>query len=253
MSRIVISESPPPLDASQVHVWFADPRGIREKVLDEYRSFLDEGETGRLDRFRFARDRRSYLVAHGLTRAALSHYEDRPPESWRFVTNEHGRPEPHPELGSRLRFNISHTDGAVACAVAIDRDIGVDVERAPSASAVDELAAHAFSSSERKELAELADDAQVGRFLQLWTVKEAYIKARGLGLTIPLDAFSISIGEPITIRFGSPIQDEPEGWQLEQLWVSADRSLAVAIPRSDADLEVVVVDPGSKIVRDRVP
>lgn len=230
------------LDEGTLHVRYAWPEGVEDAALERCSSLIDERERTRMASFRFAADRRSYLVAHGLLRSTLSDFGDVDPEAWRFVAAEGERPELHPSHGSRLRFNLSHTRSAVACAIAIDRDVGVDVESIPTGRAVGELAAHAFSAAEQESLASLSDTARGSHFLEIWTLKEAYIKARGVGLGLPLDAFTIGLGEPATIRFDERIEDDPHAWQFEQRWLSPDQCLAVAVRRSGSDLGVVLTD-----------
>lgn len=195
-------------------------------------------------RLRFAADRDAYLVAHAMVRVVLSTYEDRDPASWRFVANEHGRPEIDPAQRSRLSFNLSHTRGLVACAVATGRSVGVDVETTDRRIDADEISRRHFAAAEHRALAALPEDRRDRRFLEYWTLKEAYIKARGVGLGLPLDSFAIELGDggPIGISFDDRAGDDPSGWQFDQRWVSATESLAVAIPRRGADLAVTLRD-----------
>jgi 4'-phosphopantetheinyl transferase len=230
------------LGEETVHVRYAWTDGIEDAALDRCFSLLDGAEHARMESFRFPSDRRAYLVAHTLLRRTLSDFGDVAPGEWRFVSSEHGRPELDRSHASRIRFNLSHTRRAVACAVALDRDIGIDVESPPAPKAVDELAAHAFSSTEQRDLASREGAARRRRFVEMWTLKEAYVKARGDGLRVPLDAFTIGLGEPTTIRFDECIEDDPHGWQFEQRWLSPDQCLAVAVRRSGSDLGVVVTD-----------
>ena len=231
--------------AAPIDTWMARPDEIvDERLLELYRAILDAGEQARMEGFRFARDRHSYLVAHALVRWALSACEERDPASWRFVANEHGRPEVAPEFGSKLRFNLSHTRGLVACAVAVDRSVGVDVESLRRPDEMDEVAGYAFAEEELRALAALTGVPRQRRFLEIWTLKEAYIKARGRGMDLPLDAIAIDVspGERITATFGTAVADDPARWQFEQRWVSDQESLAVAITRTGADLGVVIRD-----------
>jgi len=231
------------IDQQSVDVWISKPDSIGdEALLLAYRGVLDEDERTRMGRLRFPEDRHTYLVAHALARSALSRYEDRDPAEWRFVSNEHGRPEIHPRHRSSLRFNLSHTRRVVACGVAIDRSIGVDVESAERRIDIEEVARQQFADDEYRALVALPEDRRRARFLEYWTLKEAYIKARGRGLDLPLDSFSLDLSEeePITVSFDDRAGDDPAAWQFMQCWLSPSDSLAVAIPRRGNDLDVTI-------------
>lgn len=231
------------LTEREVHVWLTHPERIREpERLAAYDRLLTADERRRGQRFRFERDRHAFLVTRALVRTVLSRYEDVDPADWRFVTRSHGRPELAPDMGSRMRFNLSHTDGLIACAVALERDVGVDVEASDRRAETTEIADRFFSPSEVEELRALAPHLQRARFFTYWTLKEAYIKARGLGLAIPLDGFSFHLREnhPISISFDERVADEPLAWQFRQEWPTDRHSLATCVARRGADLRITV-------------
>jgi 4'-phosphopantetheinyl transferase len=192
-------------------------------------SLLSEPEKRRLERFRFEPDRVMFLVARALVRLTLSRCADVRPEAWRFRTGTHGRPEiSHPP--SRLRFSLSHTKGLAACAVILERDIGLDVEALSREPAI-ELARRFFSAREADQLARTPIDGRATRFLEYWTLKEAYVKARGLGLSLPLDRFSVYNTTHNTwgISFEAPLNDDPARWWLRSFRVGATHQAALAI------------------------
>ncbi|WP_428268384.1 4'-phosphopantetheinyl transferase family protein [Haliangium sp.] len=183
------------LGDAEVQVWTSVPEtlmdaGARRRCL----ALLSEDEQARMNRFRFERDRHLYLVAHALVRRVLSRYVDVAPDRWRFVTNQYGRPDIAPGLSpTPLRFNLSHTRGLVAVAVTLGRDLGVDVEHMFPRSFSLDVAEHFFAPREVAALMALPEHARRDRFFAYWTLKESYIKARGMGLALPLDGFAFHL------------------------------------------------------------
>src|SRR5262249_14908767 len=150
---------------------------------------LDEAERARASGFRVEWARREFVAGRALLRAALTRYADVPPGSWAFQNDARGKP--HLVAGSpALSFNVSHSSGVVACIVARKGRVGVDVEsRARSTDPLD-LAKRYFAPQEAEELMALSDGQQRRRFFEMWTLKEAYAKARGLGLGLAFDSFT---------------------------------------------------------------
>ncbi|MGF1512128.1 MAG: 4'-phosphopantetheinyl transferase family protein [Elainellaceae cyanobacterium] len=224
------------LAPDEVHLWFSAPEQCRHQV-ETYWSWLDERERQRSSRFRFDRDRHSYLVAHGLLRSCLSRYGGLPPGQWSFSTNAYGRPEIAAQRPP-LRFNLSRARGLVACAVTRSADIGVDVEAVGRAADLAAIARTSFTPKEQADLAQAEGPRQ--RFFQLWTLKEAYVKAIGLGLSLPLQSLEFRVGadEPATIEFSALAEPKPaEGWQFFLLKPTAEHCLAIAV-RSGLSMQV---------------
>ena len=152
---------------------------------------LDAGERGRLTRFRFERDANSFASAHALARLALSEAKQHIlPSAWSFRTAEFGKPEL--AFPSELRFNLSHTRGLVAAATLVGAEVGVDVEAIGTRDVAEELRERVLSPRESQALDALAHDRQAERFFSIWSLKESYIKARGLGLRLPLKEISFA-------------------------------------------------------------
>jgi 4'-phosphopantetheinyl transferase len=212
--------------------------------LSACRELLSENEIAKSKRFHFQRDRRRYLVTRALVRSVLSRYAAVDPRAWAFRENEYGRPEIAGPAGvSKLRFNVSHTDGFIACLVGLDRDLGVDVENVRRRGQTVEIADRCFSPTEVDELRRQPPHAQRTRFFEYWTLKEAYIKARGMGLSIRLEEFSFHIedGRPIRISFGPRLHDDPASWQFWVFRPTDHHILAAGIRRGDEpDLSTVL-------------
>jgi 4'-phosphopantetheinyl transferase len=229
----------------EVHVWYARPdRLVHSEQHDRYRAMLSADETTRQNRFVFAKDRHLYLVSRAVVRATLSRYADVDPAAWVFSTNAHGKPDiAHPVRLPPLRFNLSHCDGLVALAVTLDCDVGIDAENIGRPVPVLDLARRCFSPAEAAELARWPARRQRERFYDYWTLKEAYIKARGMGLSIPLDGFSMhpTPQNRIEITFAPGVQDDPAHWQFAQFTPTKEHKIALAIRRAPGeDLPVVL-------------
>jgi 4'-phosphopantetheinyl transferase len=222
------------LGERDVHVWVARPDEIQEPgLLAAYRELLSPAELERQGRFLFAPGRHQFLVAHALVRTVLARYAPVDPRSWRFVENEHGRPDLAPGQGPPLCFNLSHADGMIACAVTLARPIGVDVEALERRGDTVGIADRYFSPFEVAALRALPRERQRERFLLYWTLKESYIKARGLGLALPLEQFSFHLDEPgpIRISFAPELADDAQAWQFALFRPGARHVLAVGVRR----------------------
>lgn len=221
------------LDENEIHVWYTFYEKINNpSLLDAYHKLMNEEEAMNQQSFVFERGRLEYLVARALIRTTLSRYADQEPSKWKFRTNSYGRPEIfYPIIIPKLCFNLSHCEGLVACAVTLDREIGIDVENTNRVGSYLDSAESFFSPSEAKTLKSLVPEEQTQRFFEYWTLKEAYIKARGMGLSIPLDQFSFHLerGQPIRITFDSRLKDDPSIWQFELRRVSEQHQMAVGI------------------------
>lgn len=242
--------SPPPLASplalprEEVHVWFVEPDAVTdEALLARFCGWLAPEEVKRRDRYMFDRSKREYLLTRALARSTLSRYAAVAPEAWSFTANAWGRPEIASREHAHLRFNLSNTFGLIACAVAWAREVGVDVEDPSRHGATVAIADRFFSPLEVEALRRLPEEAQRDRFFDYWTLKEAYIKARGMGLAIPLDQFSFLLEEAAPIRLvGAPeLGDDGASWQFEKLELTRRHRTALAIRRGDdRPLRVVV-------------
>ena len=190
---------------------------------------LDDEERARAARFVHERDRCQFIAAHALLRILLQELAGGPAGAWRFAVGSHGKPSLHPDhrLG-RLAFNISHTRGAVACAMTLDHDIGVDIEDLERPGRLLEIAHAYFAPDELIVLHRAPPAEQHAVFLRLWTLKEAYIKAHGDGLSLPLDRFAFALSPP-AIAFAPGFPDDPAVWQFCTLTPTASHILSVAV------------------------
>lgn len=187
------------MENQALDLWFAYPDDLlTEEASRACSSLLSEDERIRSEAFRFNRDRRQYLASRALLRHALSQYDPRKPEAWRFLSNSHGKSAIAPTCG--LRFNLSHSSGLVACLIAHGLEVGVDVEPHERAGEIVEIAVSVFSPKELRQLESLSGTPKANRALSLWVLKEAYVKARGFGLSLPLTQFSFLFSDADNIR-----------------------------------------------------
>lgn len=224
------------LGPNEVAIWVARPEAWGDAVQAHYDALMTDAERSRQRAFVFEKNRRESLVTRGLVRTTLSRYRAVAAGEWRFRTNEWGRPEIDPPCG--LHFNLSNHPSMVVCAVSEGRAIGVDVEPIARGKDILEMADTVFAPSELAELRALPEASRPDRAVALWTLKESYIKARGMGLSLPLDRFAMRFHEgAITVEVRAPIVDDAARWTFRivdrdghriALCVEGDRSLVVA-------------------------
>jgi 4'-phosphopantetheinyl transferase len=239
------------LPPGEIHLWLSFYDEITdERLLASYRDLLVAEEAQQEQRFYFAKDRRRYLVTRAMVRTVLSRYVSMKPSAWIFSIGAYGRPEiANVKSGTEhLSFNLSHTDGLIVLGVTKHREIGVDVENFTAREISIDIADHFFSSEEVAALALVPKYQQQYRFFEYWTFKEAYIKARGMGLFLPLDKFSFHYPREgavdMTIR--PEMGDDSSRWQFCQFRPMPQYLVAVCTER-------IVNQPAHLVIRKIVP
>jgi 4'-phosphopantetheinyl transferase len=215
-----------------VHLWITNDEDIVDPaLLARYERLLAPAEAERMRRFRLPRHRHQFLVARALLRHVLALYLDADPAALRFGVNRWGKPHlVAPATTVVPAFNLSHSEGRVVLALAADGEIGADVEAPLRDTAALDIAGHYFAPDEVAQLRDTPAPGQPGRFLDFWTLKEAYIKACGEGLAIPLDHFAYRLDDdrPIRIAFVPERDDDPDRWRFWQLRPASGHRIAVA-------------------------
>ncbi|HEV7600770.1 MAG TPA: 4'-phosphopantetheinyl transferase superfamily protein [Bradyrhizobium sp.] len=238
------------LAVGQVDVWLAAPDQISADDLRSYERLMSADEHARWTRFVVPKPRLQHLVARALLRTTLSRYVDVAPRQWRFETNAYGRPQvAAPTLACDLRFNISHTDGLVAVAVTKGHEIGVDVENDTRRLDVSQLAPSVFAPAEVATLERTAELDRPDVFFAFWTLKEAYIKARGMGLSLKLDGFAFDLsGTHPRASFNDRCPDDASRWQFRRYRPTATHALAVAVsaPEDAVDVRLIWAVPDAQ-------
>ena len=218
------------LATGEVQVWRAalDLEASRVRIL---RETLTSDERSRADRFRFPDDCRSYVVARAVLRGILARYVEMDPARVPIRHGPLGKPELGDACGERpLNFNLSHSHHLAVYAVTMERQVGIDVEHIRPVSAYVKIVERFFSPLEASALRAMADDARQEAFFACWTRKEAYVKARGVGLSSSLRAFSVSL-DP---GHGSGLLEttdgqEPSRWSIHSLNVGQGYAAALAV------------------------
>lgn len=227
------------INQNECHLWFAYDQQISDvNLIEEYHQCLNLQESEKQKNFYFPRHRHQYLVTRSLVRDVLSKYVVTiAPKEWQFKNNKYNKPSiANLSLPFPLRFNLSHTEEMIVFTVTSGWQVGVDVENLSRENTIERLAKNSFSTPEYQALMALPIYARRHRFYQLWTLKEAYIKACGMGMSIPLKDFSFSLPEnnDIAISFEQARNDNPKNWQFYQLTPSNNHLVSLALKGQDA-------------------
>src|SRR5262245_4061743 len=224
-------EGLPPLSPEVVHVWQAgmDRDSVQSDILEE---LLSPEERARAARFHFDNHRQRYIVGRGLLRRLLASYLPCRPQDVRLCYNSHGKPAlSGTNCPQGLKFNASHSDGLLLAAVALGREIGVDVERRRQLNDWRGLAGRFFAPREVAALDGLPSGDRERAFFTCWTRKEAYLKAQGLGLALPLNGFAVSVAPDRRAGLLAADHDPAQlgRWELRDVSPDTDYAGAVAV------------------------
>jgi 4'-phosphopantetheinyl transferase len=216
-----------------VHIWFRATDGLDAAAIAAAASVLSDEERAQYARFHFVRDARDYAAAHALLRTVLSHDGDLRPESWQFERTPHGKPFLIGHGEARTSFSLSHAHGMVACAVTAGGiDLGVDVECLDREVDALDIATRFFSPAETQLLARLDSESRRRRFFDLWTLKEALVKATGAGLSTPLSSVAFTVGAAGDVTLEAPALIDADSWQFGLFAPGPKHRLAVAVRRT---------------------
>ena len=239
----------PALTPGAVHLW---PLRVNAEAWPgiDWASFLSKDERDRARRFKYARDAYRYTASRALLRIVLGAYLRLDPQDLAFDYSTNGKP--FLPCGGQLRFNLSHSHDAALIGVTLGREIGVDVERIRDDLEVEQIARQFFSKAEQSALATLPAIQRQGAFFDCWTRKEAFVKARGDGLSLPLDQFDVSVrpDEPACLVATRPDADEAAAWEVTAVAVEHGYAAAVVtqtgpVPLSYAVIEVTTLWPAA--------
>jgi 4'-phosphopantetheinyl transferase len=216
---------------NEIRVEYCITESLDGQALRDAMQQLSDDERIRCDRLVREHDRRDFAFAHALLRQSLSSCGTLPPHAWTFTAGLHGKPSLTDDLAARerLTFNLAHTNGLVACCVARDADVGIDVEAIVPSVDIHGIAARFFSSPEAAQLERCAESLRPVRFTELWTLKEAYIKARGDGLLYALDRFTFDFEESSRLRFDDATDTSPSQWAFALFAPTNRHRMAVAV------------------------
>lgn len=224
----------PELGPNDIHIWRAslDQSTTREQL---FRKLLTADELLKADRFRFEKDRRHFTVARGVLRKLLSSYLGCSPATLQFDYSDYGKPSLTADYASALRFNLAHSGGVALYAFTKVGEIGIDLEFIRPEFTGDEIARRYFSAREVASLECLVEQKRHQAFFNCWTRKEAFIKAKGLGLSLGLDQFDVTLAPDEAAAVLHTRWDETEAprWSLRAIDVGAGFAGAIAIESHD--------------------
>jgi phosphopantetheinyl transferase len=217
-----------------VDIWYRHTAVLDRDTIRAADLYLSLEEKARRNHFRFDADRRDFTVAHDLLRQALSFRTNVSPPDWHFSTDAYGKPSidsDDPEL-TQLSFSLSHTRGFVACAVTREAPVGIDVERISHSLQVQEIADRYFSVEEAQQLRDCSDDLRPISFTELWTLKEAFLKATGIGHSGSQTDISFRLDEHRNIGFSAPAIVGTQDWQFGLFEPLPDVRMSIAMAGS---------------------
>ncbi len=228
----------PALARNDVHVWRA-ALDLPAPEVQRLQNLLADDEIQRAERFFSPQDRDRFIVARGLLRTILSRYTGQEAQRLRFAYGQRGKPMLAAGTGQAdLRFNVSHSSGMVLYALSLQREVGVDLEYIRASVACEQIAERFFSPQEAAALLALPAEKRLHAFFSRWTLKEAYIKAQGLGLWLSLDAFDVNLlsdGMATVTHLANDGQDAAR-WLLCQLAPAPHYAAALAVEGHDWQL-----------------
>jgi 4'-phosphopantetheinyl transferase len=226
----------PDVGAAELHVWAVRLHAAQD-VVEHLTRLLSVDEMVRARRFRFARDRRRFVVARAVLRILLARYTSTAPTALHFTYGRFGKPE-LAEPASDLRFSVSHSADVAVYAITRGEAVGVDVETVRRHPDAESLARRFFSPQECAALESVGERDRAQAFFNCWTRKEAYLKALGTGLSSPLDRFEVSLApnQPAALRRVADDPREAERWSLFGFEPEPGAVGAAAVRRRHAEL-----------------
>lgn len=218
------------LNDREVHIWQASLEVSPDKIGFLY-SILSEDEIVRAERFHFENDRRRFIAARATLRLILSRYLSKAPAEITFDYNRFGKPALPAQQASNLRFNLSHANELALYAVSNAHEVGVDIEYIKPNRDTREIIERFFSENEKMEFQHLPEFMRIKAFFSGWTRKEAFIKARGEGLSFPFEKFSVSLhpDQPARLMHIDPDKKDGREWMLKDIPINDAYRAAVAV------------------------
>jgi 4'-phosphopantetheinyl transferase len=238
-----IASLPPSLELAidEVHVWQAT---LDDHEAASLRVFLAADELSRADRFHFAKDRNHFIVARALLRKLLAAYLGAGAAELQFSYAEKGKPSLADSGQSAVKFNLAHSQGRALYAFSRGREVGIDLEFIREDLESEKIASRFFSPAEIEALELVPPELRKQAFFECWTRKEAYIKARGEGLSLPLDEFDVSLrpGEPATLLRNHKEPREVARWRMRSIAVPTNFVAALVVEGHDWEMKTFTLE-----------
>ena len=246
---------PPPariaLATEDVHVWMVALAGVSGATAgtpaEALLAVLSADELERAQRFHFASDRSRFVTVRSALRSLIGSYLDIPAASVDFSYGDRGKPMLAPVEGGAggLRFNVTHSGDVALLAFARGREVGIDIEQERPLPDLTEIAARYFSTGENATLQRLAPEERLSAFFRCWVRKEAFVKATGDGLALPLDAFEVTVdpGEPARLLRVEGDSEGPRRWLLVDLDPAPGFASALVVAGQRSSVACWAYDP----------
>lgn len=228
------------LNKNNVALWYISTDELTERNWLSCHDLLNKQERLQAEKFSFAKDHKRYLITRIFIRKLLGYYLGLAPEEVLFQHNTYGRPSlvaEQNQLG--LDFNIAHTDGLIVVALAVDAQVGIDVEWLRKSRKL-EVAEDFFSPGEVSQLFQAPKAKQQSLFYHFWTLKESYIKAVGKGLAIPLDSFGFHITDQGITFSDFSGKENSSDWSFQIINQGFDHQITLAVKRSNTESEITI-------------
>lgn len=233
------------LSSNHVDVWYWNLSGVDcTSYLAEAQAMMSDQEKQRRARIQRPAAKEAFGLSRFFLRTCLSKYSAAQPHEWRFSHNEHGKPViARPRLETALHFNLSHTSDCMTLAVATSAPVGVDIENTNRRTSLLQTANRFYSPTEVAVLQSLQPAEQRRRFFEYWTLREAYVKARGLAIAVLFKhlCFEIRDAGDITLRPVAALDDQIDRWHFEIIWPSSTHCMAVAIAGAGSTRPIIAV------------
>jgi len=217
------------LELNDVHIYCISVDD-EDSNLPFYIKNLSDDEMKRANRFVFEKDKKNFIIKRGVQRQILSYYLNVEPQKIIFTYNEYGKPNIDKTLNhQKINFNVSHSNNKIILGIVKNKHIGIDIENITSLKPYDDVINRYFSKYEILKFNSLSNSLRQKAFFATWTRKEAYIKAQGLGLSYPLNKFSVSIDPNSNTQLIDDENCDISTWSLEEILSSDDYIAAIAV------------------------
>ncbi|GJM16812.1 MAG: hypothetical protein DHS20C13_21390 [Thermodesulfobacteriota bacterium] len=222
----------PELLPNEIHIW-RTYLYFNGHSTNHFYSILSEDEKSKANRFRFEKDKKRFVITRGLLRETLGLYLEIDSKDLDFNYNKYGKPSLTNPGKSRLEFNLSHSGDVILYSFAKERKLGIDVERLRPIKKAQKIVERFFSEKEQQYYNTQNATEKDSTFFKLWTYKEAYTKAKGLGLALPLNQFDV----PLSNRPLPPNSSYTTQWTWQEINLAPDYVAAIAVEGSGFEIK----------------
>lgn len=221
-----------PMPEHSAHIWLVDQRQVTEQLLRRYPDILSTEELQRLEQIAHPEVKRTQLISRAAVRYCLSHYaDDIAPSQWQFTRSDKGKPRLKPPAPMLLSFNISHSGHWLAIAVIARAEIGLDVQEYRPTPSPLKMAQRYFHPEEIEQLQAFENEQRQELFYRLWTLKEAFFKARGTGIATGLEKIRFHFNQSGTpeATMAAELNEDLRSWSFSHTQLKENYSLSLAV------------------------